>query len=179
MPATSGVMSLTVRITLFLMVMVSCVSCDLTTKAAAYRTLRERPPVLLLGGTVQLRYAENTGGFLSVGDDLPQPIRWLLFVSFSALVVITLSVVTIAGSSLNRTKVIGCALVAAGGLGNLVDRVTRGSTRDWAMVQAGSLHTGVFNLADVAIMAGIAMLFLAYLPGAGRRAGPEERQPAA
>ena len=171
MTSRRGVLSLTVRIALFLLVMVSCVSCDLVSKAAAHRTLRQRPPVSLLGGTVQLRYAENTGGFLSAGDDLPQPIRSLLFVSFSALVVIALSVVTIAGSSLSRTHVIGCALVAAGGLGNLVDRVTRGSTRDWILVQAGSLHTGVFNFADVAIMAGIAVLLLAYFPGA-RRAGP-------
>jgi signal peptidase II len=172
LPASSarhGLANLGLRVALFALVMVSCVSCDLATKAAAHHTLRGRPPVSLLGGTVELCYAENAGGFLSTGADLPQPFRSLLFVSFSVVVVLTLSVVAIAGTSLSRSRVIGCALVAAGGLGNLVDRVVRGSTRDWVVVQAGSLHTGVFNVADVAIMAGLAMLLLASLPRAAAR----------
>src|SRR5262245_38271767 len=149
------VMSTAVRLVLFASVMLSCVGCDLATKAAAHRALRARPPVSLLGGTIQLRYAENPGGFLSLGADLPQPVRSALFVTFSVVVVVALSFVAITGSSLGPFKLIGSALIAAGGLGNLVDRVSRGSARDWIVVQAGSLHTGVFNLADVAIMTGV------------------------
>jgi signal peptidase II len=165
-------MSTAVRVVVFSLVMISCVSCDLATKTAARHALQGRPPVSLLGGTVLLVYAENTGGFLSTGADLPAPVRSLLFVTFSVLVVVTLSVAAIAGRSVGRDRVIGSALIAAGGLGNLVDRVMRGSARDWIVVQAGSLHTGVFNLADVAIMAGIAILLLALATDAPPRAEP-------
>lgn len=126
----------------------------------------------LLGGSVQLCYAENPGGFLSAGADLPEPMRSVVFVTFSVLVVIALSVAAITGASFGPFKVIGSALIAAGGLGNLVDRLTRGFARDWIVVRAGSLHTGVFNLADVAIMAGAVMLLLALLSGASHRGEP-------
>jgi len=161
-------MSIPLRVVLFALVLVSCVGCDLATKTTAHRALRGRPPVLLLGGAIQLCYAENPGGFLSAGADLPRPVRSLLFVTFSLAIVITVSVVALAGSSVSGFKVIGCALIAARGLGNLVDRVTRGFARDWIVVRTGPLHTGVFNLADVAIMAGIALLLLAVSRGARR-----------
>ena len=47
----------------------------------------------------------------------------------------------------------------AGGIGNLVDRVLRhGLVTDFAVVHIGPLHTGVFNLADVLIIIGVAAI---------------------
>jgi signal peptidase II len=52
-------------------------------------------------------------------------------------------------------------LVAAGGAGNLVDRIVRdGRVIDFMNLGLGPVRTGIFNMADVQIMAGLALLLL-------------------
>ena len=64
-------------------------------------------------------------------------------------------------------------LIAAGGMGNLVDRVLRdGRVIDFMNLGLGPVRTGIFNVADVQIMVGLGLLLL------GRRRvepGPEPR----
>ena len=53
------------------------------------------------------------------------------------------------------------ALVVGGGLGNLVDRVMReGAVVDFLNVGIGPVRTGIFNMADVFIVAGVSFLVL-------------------
>jgi len=56
---------------------------------------------------------------------------------------------------------IGTSLVLAGGASNWVDRVVRGSVVDFLNIGVGPLRTGIFNVADMAIMLGVAVLLLA------------------
>ena len=50
-----------------------------------------------------------------------------------------------------------CALIMAGALGNLVDRVTRGCVVDFVHVHYGWFNYPVFNVADSAITVGAAV----------------------
>ena len=52
---------------------------------------------------------------------------------------------------------LGLVLFIAGGASNWIDRVLRGSVVDFLNMGIGPLRTGVFNLADVAIMLGAAL----------------------
>jgi signal peptidase II len=63
----------------------------------------------------------------------------------------------------------GLALFLSGGVSNWFDRVTRGSVVDFISVGLGPLRTGIFNVADVAIVLGAAVVMLAEL-----RQGPDE-----
>jgi signal peptidase II len=65
-------------------------------------------------------------------------------------------------------RLIGVWLVFAGGASNWVDRVVRGSVVDFMNVGIGPLRTGIFNVADVAIMVGVAVLLLAGFPPGDR-----------
>jgi signal peptidase II len=49
---------------------------------------------------------------------------------------------------------VGLALFVSGGASNWIDRVVRGSVVDFMHVGVGPVRTGVFNVADVAIMVG-------------------------
>jgi signal peptidase II len=49
----------------------------------------------------------------------------------------------------------GLTLVAAGGFSNLVDRARFGSVTDFLALGTGPLRSGIFNVADVAILAGV------------------------
>jgi signal peptidase II len=58
---------------------------------------------------------------------------------------------------------IGTGLVLAGGASNWVDRLVRGSVVDFMNVGIGPLRTGIFNVADMAIMMGGAILLLSQI----------------
>ena len=59
------------RFCVALFVLATCVGCDQVTKQIASETLRGMPPLVFFGEAVSLRYAENTGAFLGLGQTLP------------------------------------------------------------------------------------------------------------
>jgi signal peptidase II len=63
---------------------------------------------------------------------------------------------------------VGVTLFVAGGASNWIDRVARGSVVDFLSVGVGSVRTGIFNVADVAIMLGAAVMLIAEIRAARR-----------
>jgi signal peptidase II len=55
--------------------------------------------------------------------------------------------------------VIAISLIVGGGISNLIDRLIRdGSVIDFMVIRMGPLESGIFNVADIAIMLGTCML---------------------
>ena len=150
------------RAALFLLVLgLGMVGCDQASKEVAQSRLQGEPKVELLGGVVTMAYAENPGAFLGLGDELPDGARVAL------LVVANLGILAALGwwAFRRRQEVlvrVAATLVIAGGVGNLIDRVLRegGRVVDFMVVGVGPVKTGVFNVADVAVMIGVGLLFL-------------------
>jgi signal peptidase II len=152
----------TSRVIVILLVLIACVGADQAMKVVAQQTLAGRPPVSLLGGTVVLTYAENPGAFLSLGATLPAAMRTALFGVFVAVVLAALLIFLLGNHTLGTSQLIGLSLLAGGGVGNLIDRLARdGLVRDYIHIGIGSLRTGVFNVADVAIVGGVILVALA------------------
>ena len=59
---------------------------------------------------------------------------------------------------LKGMALLGLWLLFAGGFSNLVDRVVHGRVVDFLNVGIGPVRTGIFNVADMAIMLGVALL---------------------
>jgi signal peptidase II len=60
-----------------------------------------------------------------------------------------------------RTEIVAGSLIVAGGLGNLIDRITRGGrVSDFLNLGIGPVRTGVFNLADLVLMIGAGLWLL-------------------
>jgi signal peptidase II len=140
------------------------IGCDRATKHAAVVLLGEGPDRSYLADTVRRTYAENTGGFQSLGADLPRPVRTALFTVATGLALLALAFMTIR-DRLAGPSGLGVVLLVAGGASNCVDRVLRGSVVDFLNVGIGPLRTGVFNVADVAIMVGAGLLVLGAVRG--------------
>ena len=61
-------------------------------------------------------------------------------------------------------EIIAFSTIIGGGIGNLYDRVFRsGYVGDFINIGIGPVRTGVFNIADVAIMIGSAMLLYRFI----------------
>ena len=144
---------------LLLIAMGTTIGCDRVTKHVAATTLAEAPSRSFLADTVRLEYAENTGAFLSLGADWPRPLRTAVFGAGNAVLLVALAVVAVR-RQWPALALLGVALFVAGGASNLVDRITYGMVIDFMNVGVGSLRTGIFNVADVAIVLGTGILVL-------------------
>jgi signal peptidase II len=142
-----------------LLVVVTTVGCDQVSKRFATVHLMGIPRQWFLGDLLCLEYAENPGAFLSLGAELP---RWarIALIPVCTWIILVVCVVVALRARWPRLPLLGLAQVFAGGVSNLVDRVTRGSAVDFLNVGVGSLRTGIFNVAAMAIMLGIALLIL-------------------
>ena len=154
-------MSIVKRLLLILLVLVACVGCDQTTKMYAEANLPRVQALSLLSDTVRLQVTHNEGSFLGLGASAPRAwraatLRVGVGAMLLALLVYALLVRTGQGSF-----IFALALVLSGGFSNLIDRfVNDGYVVDFLNLGVGSIRTGVFNVADVAITAGALLLLV-------------------
>jgi signal peptidase II len=153
-------MRIVARLALLIVVSVSTVGCDRVTKHVATTMLADGPTYSVFADTVRLTYMENTGGFLGIGGELPRPARMVLLTIAPAILLSALTAFVI-HSGLTLWKTVGLALFIAGGASNLFDRVLYGSVVDFLNLGVGWLRTGIFNVADVALMVGAGIFLLA------------------
>lgn len=130
------------------------VALDQVTKAMARAWLPHRR-ISLLGDLIRLQPSQNAGAFMSLGARLPEAVRFWLFIVLSGITLVLLTVYILADTMLPPTTVTALSLVLGGGIGNMIDRIRfDGRVFDFLNVGIGGLRTGIFNVADVAIMAG-------------------------
>jgi signal peptidase II len=144
------------------LLVVMTIGCDRVTKHLAIENLAGGPTQSFLADTLRLTYAENTGGFLSVGAGMPPALRTVVFTVATGAVLLVLAVVAWRQRG-RRWHAAALSLFIAGGVSNWFDRVKDGRVVDFLNVGIGWLRTGVFNVADVAIMLGVALFVFAEL----------------
>ncbi len=152
------------RLLFVLFLLAAVTGCDQITKVVARDRLASGPPVPLLNGAIRLVYSQNPGAFLSLGAQLPASLRFLFFVVFAGIVLGVLVAFILRKERVSLLLLAGLSLLACGGIGNLIDRILHsGDVVDFMILQVGGLHTGIFNVADLAIVAGVGVVLLVSL----------------
>jgi signal peptidase II len=147
------------RIAVVTLTLLCCVGCDQMSKSAARVLLASGDAQSFLGDSLRLQLVENPGSFLSLGASLPEHFRFALFTAAVAALLIGLVAASLFARRLQPWRVVALALVAGGGISNLIDRLLyNGRVTDFLNVGIGGLRTGIFNVADMAIMAGALLL---------------------
>lgn len=132
---------------------------DQMTKAWAIRRLRFGGDRTIIQNFLNFVYAENTGVAFSQLNDHGDAGRWGL----SAVAVIAAILVLYYFWRVPRThdRLLGAlALLLAGIVGNVTDRLRLGFVIDFIDVQFGNWHYPTFNVADAAICVGAGLLIL-------------------
>lgn len=145
------------RLCLVLGLLGATVGCDQATKAVARASLPFRT-LSYVGDMLRLQHAENPGAFLSLGAEIQGQLRFWVFTVGVALFMAAALWVLLRKSTMPRSTTIALTLVVGGGIGNLIDRAMKGTVTDFINVGIGWLRTGIFNVADMAIMAGVGVL---------------------
>jgi signal peptidase II len=142
---------------LLCLLLAATAGCDRVTKYYALTTLAGNPGQSYLDDTVRLDYYENSGGFLSAGAEWRPGTRTVVFQLANGVFLLGTLILSLR-YQWSRLASAGLILFVAGGLSNLIDRVAIGTVIDFMNIGVGPFRTGIFNVADVAIMAGIALL---------------------
>jgi signal peptidase II len=117
-------------------------------------------PRVYAGGLLTLVFTQNEGAFLSLGANLSPAARTFIF-TFAVGIAVAVALWILIKQRVHGIDAIAVALIAAGGIGNLIDRVLfHGRVTDFIYLAAGPVHTGVFNVADMAITSGVIWLVI-------------------
>ncbi len=139
------------------------VAADHATKLIAITTLKDQPPLVFLGDLFRLQYAENTGAFLGLGGNMSEAARFWVLTLANSVILVGVAGYLFLARAMPFPVVLALSLILAGGVGNLIDRIFRdGRVVDFMNMginfETWQLRTGIFNIADIAIMGGLFVL---------------------
>ncbi len=113
-------------------------------------------------GVINIVHAENPGAAFGVLSEGHPALRAIVLVGISTTVLAFIARILWSAPRPTAPEPpllrVSLALVFAGALGNLIDRVWRGTVTDFVQVFIGSYEFPAFNVADSAITMGAALL---------------------
>ena len=149
------------KLILVILILFVCTGCDRVTKNVAQKKLATSAPISLLNDTIRIEYTENPGAMLNLGAKLPGEVRLVFFVIFVGLMLAFTLVYAVKAHGVNSIQLIGLSLITSGGIGNFLDRlINKGVAIDFMNIGIGPIRTGIFNVADLFIVAGIFIFIL-------------------
>ncbi|MBF0185803.1 MAG: signal peptidase II [Magnetococcales bacterium] len=112
--------------------------------------------ITLVPGFFDFTLAHNLGAAFSLFATLPDLWRSLILIGVAFLAIIFILVLLLQSTRQQESIALGCIL--GGAAGNLVDRIRLGYVVDFIHLHWHDLSWPIFNLADVAIDLGVALL---------------------
>jgi signal peptidase II len=152
------------KVLLFCLSSLTLMSWDRVTKDLAKEHLMNKAPAYYFHHIIILEYVENTGAALSFGSNLSSTVSlWLLSILPLVCLIALFIFVVRKSATLSIVKMGGFALIVAGGMGNIIDRLLyHRHVTDFMNIGIGNVRTGIFNFADVFVTGGVILLFFVY-----------------
>lgn len=136
------------------------IGCDQISKNIVRNRIGESEQISVVDNYITLMRVENKGAFLSLGDSLPNIVRFILLSLFPLAVLGFGLGYLFMKNNIPKSTLLGFAFVIGGGIGNLYDRLVHGSVTDFVHIDLVIFQTGIFNMADVSIMMGVAIVVI-------------------
>ncbi len=129
---------------------------DQLTKWLAVEFLKPTDTVPIINGVIHLTYVENPGAAFGMLKDAP----WV-FNTLSVIAIVAILGYLYLGHAANKLYAVSLAMIAAGGIGNMIDRVCLKYVIDF--IDFRLINFAVFNGADSFVCVGAGLLILAML----------------
>ncbi len=130
------------------------IGCDQISKSIVRQQVDYSEQISFVNNFVTLTKVENSGAFLSLGNSLPDPIRFIVL-SLLPMAVLGFGLgFLFMKTNLPKATLLGFTFVIGGGIGNIYDRLVYGTVTDFLHIDFGIFQTGIFNMADVSITTG-------------------------
>lgn len=141
------------------------VGCDQVSKSVARQHIDDTERISVIGEYVVLMKTENKGAFLGFLSSMENPILKSIFLILLPIAVLLFILqMIIINTDLDRYMIFGLCCIIGGGIGNLYDRILYSSVTDFMHIDLGGVFkTGIFNMADVSVMLGTALLIISFI----------------
>jgi signal peptidase II len=150
-----------IRIVLILLIITVNIGCDQFSKKIVKRSVLPYETIHVLNDHLTVTRVENSGAFLSAGDAMSK-VSKQIFLTLIPIVTMILGLVYLFLKPVSGNMLVGLCFVIGGGVGNLFDRILYGSVTDFLYLKFGIFQTGIFNMADVSIMAGMSVILFQF-----------------
>lgn len=152
------------------LLVVVVIAADWLTKFIVLNRVALNHRVTLIGSWLSVVHVNNEGIAFSLLSDSSAAWRSPLLITAIAASIAVL--IRVSGSMPDRLSRISLALIVAGAVGNLGDRLLDGTVTDFLAIR---YFPYIFNVADVAVVTGGALLAIAFFT---RHASPTTSPPA-
>jgi len=147
--------------TLFILVVLAFnIGCDQVSKSMVRNKVGPYERIGFLYNHITLQHVENTGAFLSMGDNLSGVLRMLLLNVLPLIAVIAGLIYILIKPHIRAVPLLGIIMIIGGGFGNIYDRIAHGSVTDFFHINFVIFQTGIFNIADMSIMTGMFIILI-------------------
>ncbi|MBC8984227.1 signal peptidase II [Pedobacter sp. N36a] len=143
---------------LILVIILLNVGCDQMSKSIVRERVDYYENIKVFSNYVTLTKVENSGAFLSMGDALHSGIKFVFLLLLPVAVLMAGLYFVMTRKDLSPVLVFGICCVIGGGIGNLYDRIIYGAVTDFLHIDFIVFQTGIFNAADLSIMAGMSLI---------------------
>lgn len=131
---------------------------DQWTKSLAVSYLKGQEALVLIPGVFELSYLENTGAAFGIFEDM----RWMFLISTTLVLAVVLFLfIRFPKEKRYLPYFVTLTTIAAGGIGNMVDRLSKGYVVDFFYFSL--IDFPVFNVADIYVTVGVVIFAILYL----------------
>ena len=148
---------------IFLPIVIVIVILDQVTKLYIDASMALHTSFPVINGFFNITYIRNPGAAFGFLAGSPAMFRSLFFLAVTVLAVGLILYYLYKNPFRGNLLTVSLALILAGALGNLIDRLRFGEVIDFLDVYIGTTHWPAFNVADSAISVGAVILFLAMI----------------
>lgn len=141
-------------------IFISTVVLDQWTKFLIYSRFRWGESVPVFESFFALTYVRNMGAAFGLLHQAPAAIREPFFVIVPILALLVIGYLFYQLRDDQKWVATALSLILSGAIGNLIDRARFGYVVDFLDFYIGTHHWPAFNVADSAIVVGVAMMFL-------------------
>ncbi len=138
------------------LIILSGILIDLLSKWLVVKFLKPIDDLPLWNGVFHLNYHENRGAAFGI----LQNNRWI-FLVISSVAIVAMLLYLFSGLSKGRLQNTALSLIIAGGLGNMVDRLSLGYVIDFLYFKL--IDFAIFNIADSLVCIGAGLLILSLI----------------
>lgn len=123
------------------------------------RFVPKRPPMVVIPGAFNFRYAENPAAAFSLTRSFPDWLRMPFLILFSSIAMVVVLLWYFRMAQLDGVLLLALSIIEAGAIGNFIDRVRLGYVIDFIDWHAGFINPAwppwpTFNIADSCIVVG-------------------------
>ncbi|MFR4797751.1 MAG: signal peptidase II [Lentihominibacter sp.] len=142
---------------IYYLVVAAIILFDQLIKYLVFSNMNVGQSLPVIGDIIRITYVQNQGAAFSMWEQ-----QWIILIVLPAVVLVAaLVLIYIKRNLWSRITILSIVFICGGGIGNFIDRVSRGYVVDMFDCRfIPSFDFPVFNVADIFICAGCGLLLL-------------------